>query len=93
MSSVANTTAQRLDQWKAVLGQYDNTIVHIAGDRNCWGDLLSRWVTVRSVSVRATAVYAAGAPDETLPSKQVIRDAQQSSRPNLSSSRRGLRRS
>ena len=33
--SVAKTTAQRLDQWKAVLGQYDYTIVHIAGDRNC----------------------------------------------------------
>ena len=35
LSSVAKTTAQRLDQWKAVLGQYDYTIVHIAGDRNC----------------------------------------------------------
>ena len=83
MSSVAKTTAQRLDQWKAVLGQYDYTIVHIAGDRNCWGDLLSRWVTVPSVSVCATAVYAASAPDETIPSKQVIRDAQQASRANL----------
>ena len=48
----------------AVLGQYDYTIVHIAADRNCWGDLLSRWVTVPSVSVPATAVYAASAPDE-----------------------------
>ena len=35
VSSVAKTTAQRLDQWKAVLGQYDCTIMHIAGDRNC----------------------------------------------------------
>ena len=75
VSSVAKTTAQRLDHWKAVLGQYDYTIVHIAGDRNCSGDLLSRWVTVSSVSVRATAVYAPSAPDETLPSKQVIWDA------------------
>ena len=83
VSSVAKTTAQRLHQWKAVLGQYDYTIVHIAGDRNCWGDLPSRWLTVCSVSVRATAVYAASAPDETLPSKQVIRDAQQASRANL----------
>ena len=28
VSSVAKTTAQRLDQWKAVLGQYDYTIMH-----------------------------------------------------------------
>ena len=83
MSSVAKTTAQRLDQWKAVLGQYDYIIVHIAGDRNCWGDLLSWWVTVPSVGVRDTAVYAASAPDGILPSKQVIRDAQQASRVNL----------
>ena len=83
MSSVAKTTAQCLDQWKAVLGQYDYTIVHIAGDRNCWGDLVWRLVTVPSVSVRATAAYAASAPGETLPSKQVIRDAQQASQANL----------
>ena len=82
MSSVSKPTAQRLDQWKTVLEQYDYTIVHIAGDRNCWGDLLSRSVTVPSVSVRATAVYAARAPDETFPCKQVIRDAQQASRAN-----------
>ena len=42
VSSVAKTTAQRLDQWKAVLRQYDFTIAHIAGARSCWGDLLSR---------------------------------------------------
>ena len=35
------------------------------------------------MSVRATAVYADSAPDETLPSKQVIRDAQKASRANL----------
>ena len=40
-------------------------------------------MTVPSVSVRATAVYAASAPDETLPFKQVIRDAQQAPRANL----------
>ena len=83
MSSVVKTTAQRLDQWKAILRQYDYIIVYIAGDQNCWGDLLSRWVTFPSVSVRATAVYATSAPDETLPSKQVIRDAQQASRATL----------
>ena len=40
-------------------------------------------VIVPSVSVRAPAVYAASEPDETLPSKQVIRNAQQASRANL----------
>ena len=38
---------------------------------------------VPSVSVRASAVYAASEPDETLSSKQAIRDAQQASRANL----------
>ena len=76
VSSVAKTTAQRLDQWKAVLGQYYYTIMHIARDRNCWG-------IFPSLSVRASAVYAASEPDETLPSKQAIRDAQQASRANL----------
>ena len=38
VSSVTKATAQRLDQWKAILGQYDCTIMRIAGDRNCWGD-------------------------------------------------------
>lgn len=52
-------TAQRLDhQWKVVLGQYDYAIVHIAGDRNCWGQLLSRLVTIPSVRVRAV-IFAA----------------------------------
>ena len=83
VSSLAKTTAQRLDEWKAVLGPCDYTIVRIAGDHNCWGDLLSRWATVPSVSVRATAVYDASAPNETLPSKQVIQDAQQASRANM----------
>ena len=58
MSSVAKATAQRLSQWKSVLRQYDYTIVHVAGDRNCWGDFLSWWVTASSVNVRATVVYA-----------------------------------
>ena len=40
-------------------------------------------MTVPSVSVRAIAVYAASAPDETLRSKQVIQDAQQALRANL----------
>ena len=83
VSSVAKISTQRLNQWKAVLRQYDFTIVHIAGARNCWGDLLSRCVTAPSVSVRSTAAYADSAPDETLPSKQVIRDAQRASRANL----------
>ena len=77
VSSVSKTAAQRLEQWKAVLGQYDYSIRHIAGERNCWGDLLSRWVNVPAVSVRAVAVFASGEPDETLPSKDAIREAQE----------------
>ena len=83
VSSVAKTAAQCLDQWKAVLGQYYSTIMHIAGDRNCWGDLLSRWVTVSSVSVCASGVHASSEPGETLPSNQAIRNVQQASRATL----------
>ena len=49
MSSVAETAEQGMDQWRAILRKYDYTIMHIAGDRNCWGDLLLRCVTVESV--------------------------------------------
>ena len=41
------------------------------------------WVTVPSVSVGASAVYAASEPDEPLPSKQAIWDAQRASRAHL----------
>ena len=58
-------------------------IMHIAVDRNCWGGLLSRRVTVPSVSDRAFAVFAATGPDETLASKQAIRNTQQAPRANL----------
>ena len=92
VSPVSKTTAQRLDQWKAVLGQYDYTIMHIAGGSDCGGDLLSWWVIVPSVSVRASAVYAASEPDETLPSKQAIRDGQHALRANLGTLAAGVTR-
>eukprot|EP00903_Cladosiphon_okamuranus_P017435 g16059.t1 len=38
VSSVPKTTAQRLDNWKAVLGQYDYTIQHIE-DEDTWEPL------------------------------------------------------
>jgi len=83
VSSVPKTTAQRLEHWKTVLGQYDYTIKHIAGERNCWGDLLSRWVQEPIVNVRASAVYMPSEPDVTMPSKQVVKQAQEASRANL----------
>lgn len=85
VSSVPKTTAQRLENWKAVLGQYDYTIQHIEGERNCWGDLLSRWVNVPSVSMRSVAVFMPSQPDVSMPSKQVVREAQQVSRAETSS--------
>lgn len=59
VSSVAKTTAQRIKHWKTFLGQYDYTIKHIEGERNCWVDLLSRWVHVPTVNARSVAVYYA----------------------------------
>ena len=37
------------------LGQLPYTIVHIAGDENCWGDVMSRWLTWPGGSVCAHA--------------------------------------
>ncbi|CAN0398793.1 unnamed protein product, partial [Scytosiphon promiscuus] len=43
VTSVSKALAQQLEGWKGVLGQYRYTIRHISGERNAWGDLLSRW--------------------------------------------------
>ena len=66
-----------------VLAQYDYVIMHISGERNCWGDLLSRWVIAPAVVVQAVAVFASSAPDETMPSKDAIREVQQQARASL----------
>jgi len=76
VSSVSKALAQRLEGWKGVLGQYRYTIRHIPGDRNAWGDLLSRWVNVPAMPVRAVAVFAPCDPDDSMPSKDVVRQAQ-----------------
>ena len=76
VTSVTKAMAQRLENWKAVLGQYRYAIEHIPGERNCWGDLLSRWVKVPSVPVRSVAVHSPSDADDSLPSVDVIRAAQ-----------------
>ena len=77
VTSVSKALAQRLEGWKCVLGQYRYTICHIPGDRNSWGDLLSRWVSVPALPVRAVAVFSPCDQDDSLPSKAVVRQAQQ----------------
>ena len=64
-----------LEGWKCVLGQYRYTICHIPGDRNSWGDLLSRWVSVPALPVRVVAVFGPYDQDDSLPSKAVVRQA------------------
>ena len=54
-----------------MLAQYDYIIMHNCVDRNCWGDLLCRWVNVPAVAVRTVVVFASSAPYETMPSKDV----------------------
>ena len=77
MTSVSKALAQRLEGWKGVLGQYQYTICHFPGDRNAWGDLLSRWVRVPALPVRAVAVFGPCDEDDSMPSKAVVRQAQQ----------------
>ena len=69
--------AQRLEGWKGVFSQYRYTIKHIPGDRNAWGDLLSCWVSVPALPVRAVAVFGPCDQDDSLPSKAVVRQAPQ----------------
>ena len=76
VTSVTKAMAQRLENWKSVLGQYRYAIEHIPGERNCWGDLLSRWVKAPSVPVRSVAVHSPCDADDSLPSVDVIRAAQ-----------------
>ena len=71
--SVSKALAQRLEGWKGVIGQYRYTICHIPGDRNAWGDLLSRWVSVPALPVRAVAVFGPCDQDDSMP----VRQAQQ----------------
>ena len=68
--------AQRLENWKCVLGQYRYAIEHIPGEQNCWGDILSRWVKVPVVPVRSVAVHCPCDADDSLPSLDVIRASQ-----------------
>ena len=77
MTSVSKALAQRLEGWKCVFGQYRYTICHIPGDRNSWGDLLSRWASVPALPVRAVVVFCPCDQDDSLPSKAVVRQAQQ----------------
>ena len=67
-----------------MFAHYDYTIVHISGERHCWGDLLSRWVNVPAVAVRAVTVFASSALDEIMPSEDAICKVQQKVRASLS---------
>ncbi|CAM9904597.1 unnamed protein product, partial [Sphacelaria rigidula] len=76
VTSVSKALAQRLEGWKGVLGQYRYTICHISGERNAWSDFLSRWVNIPTLPARAVAVYGPCEPDDSMPSKSVVRQAQ-----------------
>ena len=66
-----------------VLAQYDFTITHISGERNCWENLLSRWVNISAGAVRTVAVFASSTMEETMLSMGVIREVQQQARAGL----------
>ena len=74
-SSVLKTAAQRLENWKMVLTQYDFMVMHVSEVRNCWADMLSRRVSVLTVAARA--------PGETIPSDDAIHEVQQQARAGL----------
>ena len=72
--------AQRPQEWRVFFGQFSYTIVHILGDDNCWGDLLSRWVprpggpVCVHASVKYKEVLLAGS--DKFPTKDVVRGVQ-----------------
>ena len=90
VTSVTKAMAQRLENWKAVLGQYRYAIEHIPGERNCRGDLLSRWVKVPSVPVGSVAVHSPCDADDSLPSVDVIRAAQRNAVADLGANLRSF---
>ena len=62
------------------LGRFPYTIVHIPGDENCWGGLLSRWVTRPGGPVCVPASIKCAevlfAESEKFPTKEVVRGVQ-----------------
>lgn len=40
MADLSKTGAQWLLHWQIYLGKFPYEIMHIAGEMNCWGDLL-----------------------------------------------------
>ena len=76
----SKAVAQHQQGWCVFLGQFPYTIVHITGDENCWGDLLSRWVRrprgplCVQLSVKYTEVFFAGS--DKFPTKKVVRGVQ-----------------
>ena len=58
--------------------------MHIFGEHNCWGGLLSWWVNVPAVAVRAVAVFANSAPDKIMPSNDAIHEVQLQAKAGLS---------
>ena len=90
MTSVTKAIARRLDNWKAVLCQYRYAIEHIPGERNCRGNLLSRWVKVPSVRVRYVVVHSPCDADDSLPPVDVIRAAPRKAVADLSENLRSF---
>jgi hypothetical protein len=79
---VSKATSQRLARWAVMLGSFPYRIQHIAGERNVWGDLLSRWVQVPAVLRQHVLLHGESAvgltgPSATLPSVAAIIEAQQ----------------
>ena len=81
-TTVTKAATQRLEHWRTFLSQYLIEIVHISGEHNCWGDLLSRWRTLTPetpeapVPVKTAAVFAMPKADYSLPTKDVIKARQ-----------------
>ena len=76
----SKAVAQRLQGWRVLVGQFPYTIVHIIGDENCWGDLLSLWVTRPGgpvcvhASIKCTEVLFVGS--DKFPTKEVVHGVQ-----------------
>ncbi|CAM9877797.1 unnamed protein product, partial [Chrysoparadoxa australica] len=80
--TVSKATSQRLNHWAVYLAQFDYSIEHLAGLRNMWADLLSRWRTKTGVTTSQLVGTTFGphtrwsAMMEAFPTRAVIRAAQ-----------------
>lgn len=62
----SEVATQCLGNWNMVLCHYVYVIMHTAGERECLGDLVSRWVNAPRIEVRSVPVLVGSKLDKMI---------------------------